>query len=208
MESQYASSDVLRKEILEQSQSEAEGIAEQAEKERSRLLTQAKKDAEAEKQNILKEAREQADAIRKKVLSTVHLDVKKQNLKLREKTVSRIVSEVRSRLDEFRKSPEYKDVLKVWSIEAVSAIQGEEIRLQAAEPEKAILKSLLGEITDRISKNNNRRVSLKIDETPLKEGGVIAMSSDGRMRFDNSFTALLRRKEDEMRLTIMKEVLS
>jgi vacuolar-type H+-ATPase subunit E/Vma4 len=207
MEKQQEPSDVLRKEILEQSKSEAEEILKQARKECERLLRQAKKEADEIQAKVLHDGQIQALGIEKKILSSVHLEIKKQHLKGREQTLNRVIQTVREKLEQFRQKPEYRHFLEESIIEAVLALSGDSILLRAGDIEKNLLKKgLLKETEQSIRNSAGRTVSLAVDPEPLREGGVLAVSADGRTRYDNSFEAQIKRQEDTIRLAILKDV--
>lgn len=209
MEIQKSSSEIMRKEILQQSRTEAEGILEQARKEEARLVEKGRQEAEAVRAKAMKAAEEQAEGIRRRVLSGVHLEVKKQQLINREKILSRVLDILRDKMQQFRQRSEYRDFLSACVTESVMAIEDEQIGLQVNKQEREILeKGLLQEIQQRIQQKTGRPVQLRLLEAALEDGGVIAFSKDERTRYDNSFSAQLKRKEDEIRLMVVKEVLS
>jgi len=209
MEIQKSSSEIMRKEILQQSRTEAEGILEQARKEEARLVEKGRQEAEAVRAKAMKAAEEQAEGIRRRVLSGVHLEVKKQQLINREKILSRVLDILRDKMQQFRQRSEYRDFLSACVTESVMAIEDEQIGLQVNKQEREILeKGLLQEIQQRIQQKTGRPVQLRLLEAALEDGGVIAFSKNERTRYDNSFSAQLKRKEDEIRLMVVKEVLS
>lgn len=206
METQH-SSELLIKEILEQSASEAKTILEQAQIEVDRQINKTKKEAEAEQEQIIKNAQLQAEAIRKKILSHVKLEVKKQQLENREKTIKRIFQDLTDRLNNYRQHPDYRSFLNDSIVEAVAALQGNHIHLQVGKGEKKLLDPKgLKTIEKQALERAKRKVTLKVVDDLIHEGGVLAVSSDGRMRFDNRFSAQLRRIEDKLRLMIVKEI--
>jgi vacuolar-type H+-ATPase subunit E/Vma4 len=207
MEKPQASSDVLRKEILEQSKSEAEEILAQARKECERLLKQAAKEAEEIRAKALHDGLTQAQGIERKILSNVHLEIKKQQLKGREETLRRMIQAVAEKLEQFRRKPEYRQFLGDSIVEAVQALNGDSIHLRVDDIEKEWLKKgLLKETEQMIRDRTGRTVNLMLESEPLGSGGVLAVSEDKRTRYDNSFIAQIRRQEDKIRLSIIKSV--
>jgi vacuolar-type H+-ATPase subunit E/Vma4 len=47
-------------------------------------------------------------------------------------------------------------------------------------------------------------VQFSLSGEALRDGGVVLVSEDGRTRFDNSFSARLRRAQDAMRFAAAK----
>ena len=97
MKGRDASSDVLRREIREQSEAEAASLVEGAEKEAQRIVSGAETEAGKVRAEILKKAEVQAEGIRRRVLSGVHLEIKRQTLRAREEMLAEILNSVKFR---------------------------------------------------------------------------------------------------------------
>jgi len=204
MEEQKTSSDVLRKEILEQSKAEAKSILDQAEQEKAKALSEAKASAEQVKTETLRKVQLQADAARKRVLSGVHLEVKKQTLQVREDAVRKISGMVREKLDAFRKAKEYGPFLRKLVMEGVLALDSGNLTVVPGDVERPLLTgNFLNGIADE-AKKLGKTVQLTLSKNTLPEGGVILESADGRTRFDNSFSARSQRYDDAMRMVAAK----
>ena len=135
------------------------------------------------------------------------LEVRKHQLDSREKTIKKIFQNLTDRLNAYRDHSEYLKFLKRSIIEAAVALPGDPIHLYVGKKEKKLLDSrTLRSIEKQILDKSKRRVNLKISGESIEEGGVLAQTADGRMRFDNRFSAQLHRVEDEMRLMIVREV--
>lgn len=207
MEMQQTSSEVLKKEILDQSKTESESILAEARKEETRLLNQARKEAAAIKEKILKSTQLQAKAIEKKILSSVQLEIKKQKLNSREQIFTRIMQSVKERLKEYRSNPKYPSFIEASLYEAVQVLQEDKLVVETGEIEKKILeKGLLKKIMQGIQKQNKHTVTISLSKNLLDEGGILVFTTDGRKRYDNSFSAQIRRHEDAMRLSILRNV--
>ncbi|MBN1781554.1 hypothetical protein JW948_10540 [bacterium] len=207
MENQQASSDVIREEIRQQSLNEAEGILESARKEETRILAEAEKESGMIRDKALKNAGNDADSLKRKILSSVHLEVKKEQMKHRENVLKRMMTEIHKKLDEFRNHRDYPAFLRDSLIEAVLALNSDSVKVVAGVPEKKLLdKNLLEETMQKLKSAHGLNVEMILASETLNEGGVLVISGDGRTRYDNSFSAQLSRNEDETRLTIYKEV--
>jgi vacuolar-type H+-ATPase subunit E/Vma4 len=133
MKKQSTPSKKLKKEIRQQSESEAAVIIGQAEKEAEHILDQARSEAEKIQSEMLKKAEKQAEFIRKRVLSGVHLEIKKQNLQAREAMLSQLFQLVQEKLERFRKSSKYASVLENMIIEGALALGSEKLELMVGE---------------------------------------------------------------------------
>ena len=206
MADQEVASEILCREIQAQAENEASGILEQAEKEAEKIRKQAAQDAEKDQEKALEDARDQAAAIRKKLLSSVHLEVKKQTLNNREAIFDRMFKEVRKKLKDFRSRPEYVEFLKSCVIEGVMAIETDTILIRCSQIEKERLSPDEIQSIQKMLSDKGRQCRLELADSGDDEGGVLVQSADGRMRFDNRFSARIRRMEHRLRLEVMKTV--
>lgn len=207
MEGTGKSSEVLCQEIEAQSEREAAEILEQAEKEGQTLLRQAEKEAEKIRSEVLARADQQAEQVRKRILSGVHLEIKKQQLRDRELLMDDVLVRVRKKLDAFRSEPAYKPVLTAWIHEGLEAMDSEDVILQCGSAEAGLLdKKTLDTILTRIKKETGRVLSVQVEKTGEPEGGVLILSADRRVRYDNRFSARIRRLEQQIRLDVMQRV--
>ena len=205
---QQASSDILQKEIQAQSEKEAGAILEQAQREAQQILNNARKEADGIKADMIKKAETQAESIRRKILSGVRLDVKKQNLRTREELLSKIFEQVKEKIEAFRQTEAYKDYLKELVIEGATAIDAERMRVLSGTTEKKLLsEATVKQIIGEIQKRTGRKTKLSIADQALPEGGVVMVSDDERMLFDNRFSARMQRMQSQMRLEAMKRVM-
>lgn len=200
-----ASSDALLQVIEEQSQKEAESILEQAEKDAKTVLEKADGEAESIRSEILRKSRMQVEGIRKRILSGVHLEIKKQQLQNRELIITGLLKKVEEKFQSLRATDSYGDILRFWIGEGIHALQEADLCLVPGELERKWLTSeFLAQIVDK--SGLDRSVSLKLSRKTLIEGGIIIESEDGRMRFDNRFQARMRRMQETMRQFINKQL--
>jgi len=206
MAQENASADTLRQEILERSKADAKNLVDQADGEADRIRAEARAEAGKFQEELLKKAAVQAEAVRKRILSGVHLEVKKQHLQVMEVTLSKIFVAVRDRLEAFRKDKSYGAFVQNLALEGVEALDSSEIRVIPGELERPLLGRDRLAVIEKEAENRKRKVSLSLSDQTLSEGGVVMVSADGRTRFDNSFSARIRRYQGELRMTAMKEI--
>ena len=204
MEERNSSTQTLIREIREQSQAEAKAIVEKAEQEKAKVLAEARAEAEKLRAEAVRKAQAQAEAMQRRVLSGVHLEVKKQALQAREDAIGRIFGLLREKLEAHRKSREYGPFLKQLILEGVLALDAPSLDLTAGEAEKPLCtRTFLDGVVEEAAKRG-KTVKLNLSKDVLADGGVVLVSGDGRTRFDNSFNARLRRHEDVLRMTAAK----
>jgi len=208
-ENENTSSDVLQKEIQNQSQREAEMILSQADKEAKQILDAARSEAERIRGDIIGKAENQAATIRKKILSGVHLEVKRQTLRVREELLAKIFNGVEERLHAFRKTEGYTDYLQKLVIEGILALDTDTIQILSGDVEKKLLshEGVITKIENNVRERIGRKIKLNLSKRVLPEGGVVLVSSDERMLFDNRFPARMKRMKNEMRLEAVKRVM-
>jgi vacuolar-type H+-ATPase subunit E/Vma4 len=206
MEQENASADALRREIMERSESDAKAVLDEAQADAARVRAVAKTEAEKFQAEVMKKAAAQAEAVRKRILSGVHLEVKKQHLQVMEETLSKIFKSVKDRLEAFRKDKAYGAFLDRLTLEGIEALDSAEIRVIPGELERPLLgRDGLARI-EKEAENRKRKVRLSLSDQTLAEGGVVMVSENGRTRFDNSFSARIRRYQGDLRMTAMKQL--
>lgn len=206
MSSQGKNYELLISEIKKQSRKEIEEINKQAEKERDDIIRKARKEAEKIKSELMGQAEQKCEDIKKKILSGVHLEIKKKNLENQDKLIYWFNTEIRKKLDEFRNTDQYKEILKEWIIEGVTVINYENFIITVGEVEKKFInKKYLQRVVDDIKDQQSKDLNCRISDEVLDEGGVIISDLEEKIRFDNSFSARMQRKQDEIHLAIVEK---
>ncbi len=208
MEDHYKSSEILRREILNQSEKEIRMILDEAEKEAQEILNNAQNEEEKVSADHLHKVKTQADGIRKKILSGVHLEIKRQALRSQEKWITNLFQSVEEKLNQLRSDKTYIPYLKHFIIEGILALDSNEISILSGEIEKKYLnEKLLTQVEKEIEENYNKKVKLAVLKQSLPEGGVVLITSDAKMQFDNRFSTRIKRYRNAMRLEAVKEML-
>ena len=178
-EDQKSTSDVIREEIRNQSQNEADAILAQGEKEALQILDSARAEAEKIHDDLIQKAEIQAEGIRKKILSGVHLEVKRQTLRARESLLSTIFDKIKEKLFAFRQTEAYANYLKRLVAEGMTALDAETIQVLGGDVERALLqRDFIKEIEKDVLARTGREIKLKVSERILPESGVVLVSSD------------------------------
>ena len=207
MENSQASSKILQKEILEQSEKEASAILEQAEKEKNRILQEAREEADKITARTMKKAESEADTVRRRILSGVHLEIKQKSLQQREVLISRIMERVENKLDDLRKSKKYLPFLENMILEGLIALDVQKVEIQAGDVEKKILKQqVITSIQKKYKKQCGKDVTLTVRNEILSEAGLIIEDDKRRVKFDNRFTARIQRMQNDLRFIILKKL--
>jgi len=75
----------------------------------------------------------------------------------------------------------------------------------AAQDEHIFDKDFVKNLTGRCSAAMNKTCVLTLNKSDFKDLGVIINSADGRMMFDNRFSARLERIYDDIYMELLKE---
>jgi len=206
MSNQEKNYKLLLSEIKEQSRKEIENINKQAEEEKKDIINKARRQGEEIKSEMLQEAEQKCKELKKKILSSVHLEIKKINLDNQEKLISRFNTEVWKKLNKFRESDDYKQFLKDWIVEGALILDKKDLVLTVGETEKKIInKNFFRDVIDTIKGQTEKEITCKISDKTLNEGGVVVRDAEDKVSFNNSFSARIQRKQDEMRLLIVEK---
>ncbi len=203
MKLNQAPAEILLHEIQVQSQTEAEAVLQQARKEADQLLKTAQKNADKSCEDIIHKAEAQAGNIKKRILSSVHLEIKKQYLKAREIMVQKVIDAIWQKIYAFCDSEAYCSVLKAMIIEGVTALDGYSMIIKPGRAErKLITNQMINGIESQV-----KGLQLKLSDTDISEPGIIIETTDGRTRFDNRFSARIKRFQNAIRLATLREIL-
>jgi vacuolar-type H+-ATPase subunit E/Vma4 len=192
-----------------------EGIAQDAEAEGRRLVQEAEK-AGAERreatgrqaEGILEEARrkaaEQAESLRRQAASTAKMQAKRIGLRVREQAARQVLERARARLEELAGTPEYRETLLGWIVEAAVGLGLPEATVNASARELPLLdERLLAEAQRRVRELTGRTVSLtKAEGEPLAGQGVVLVGRGGRLAYNNQVSTRLLRRQTEVRKMI------
>jgi vacuolar-type H+-ATPase subunit E/Vma4 len=194
---------VLSDEILRDARKKAEQTLAQAEREAEAILGAAAKDAEATVQKALDAARRRADAAAQATLATVVQETHRNLLEAQEGELAKLFDAARARLAD-REAYDYPAVLAGLAANAMASICADQVVIELAEADRAIAAdSWLGEVRRRVGRDVS--ISVSPQAAPI-DGGVIVRSADGRLLYDNSFAARLRRLAPVLRRELAAKV--
>jgi len=208
MEDNSRSVQQLCRQILADAEAEAAKALERARRVAEDRLKTARSEAERYRTSQLKDAREKAETMRRKILSSVNLESKKILLKQKGDLIDDAIKLVQEKFRAFVGSKESENYLKNLIIDAVHALQGDHfiIELGEANPPAAI-EAMLPELEARLSQEYDRTIRLKLSDRTFKnDAGVKVYTENGRMLFDNSLEAIFKRRRDDLRLFLHKEL--
>jgi vacuolar-type H+-ATPase subunit E/Vma4 len=190
--------------IAQDAESEARHIVEEA----RQAAAERKAAAESQIAGILEEARRkaagQAENLRRQMVSSAKMEAKRIGLKERERAIQIVLEQARERLARLLESPEYREVLVGWIVEAAIGLGLPEAKVNASVRELELIdEALLGEAETRVLELTGRKVHLiRADGQPLLAQGVVLIGRDGRLQFNNQVTTRLLRLQTKIRKII------
>jgi len=198
-----ASEKVLSDEILKDAATKAERIRKRAERDAKKLLGDAAKEAEAAGETILGVARRRGERAAQCVLATVDQEARGDLLAAQERELDKLFEAAGRRLAD-RSACDYPAVVAGLAAQAIQAMGADRVALELAEADRPMAtEAWLAEVRRRVG----RDVAVTVSQEPAAiDGGVVVRSADGRLLYDNSFAARLRRLRPELRRELATKV--
>lgn len=196
--------------ILKDAREEAETIVKDAQKSAETIIEKqrqsARHSAEKEAHSLLKRAENDADIIRGKVATDIKRRAGWIVLSEKNRLITNVLNEVKKRLVNLKKSEEYVPVLEKLIVDAGAVLGGGMLEVVLNENDSTLVK--LNKLEKKISDRSSVDTQLKFSEQKIKAVGVIVKTIDDRIFVDNTFEAILSRRERELRLKITRILFS
>jgi len=198
-----ASERVLSDEILKDAATKADRIRKRGQRDARKLLDDAAREAAAAAESVLEVARRRAARAAQSILATVDQEVRLEQLAAQEAELDRLFESARRRLAD-RKSYDYPAVVAALATQAIVAMGADRVTLGLAEADRAMATDAwLADVCRRVG----RDVAITVSQEPAAiDGGVVVRSADGRLLYDNSFAARLRRLRPGLRRELAAKV--
>jgi len=191
-----ASEKPLSDEILRDAQTKADRIRKRAQRDAAKLSDDAAREAAAAAGKVVDIARRRADRVAQSLLATIEQEMRLDLLVAREAELDRLFDAARDRLAA-RAAYDYPTVVAGLAAEAIAAMGADGAVLELAERDQGLATSAwLADVRRRVG----RDVAIVVSGTSAPiTGGAIVRSADGRLLYDNSLEARLRRLRPELR---------
>ena len=197
--------------ILNDAREEAKAIIKEAKRSTEMLLEKQRKlashSAEKEVYSLLKRAENEAAVIKGKVTTDIKRRAGWVVLSEKERLVTSVLNEVKNRLVNLQKSEEYPPVLEKLIVDAGIVLGGGTLEVILNENDSS-LPLKLNKLEKKIADGTGVKTRLKISKQQIKAVGVIVKTNDGKIFVDNTFEAILSRRERELRLKIAQILFS
>ncbi len=197
----------IRRQIQLDVAREAKEIIEQAKKEADEIIKKTNREIEKRKQEASIELDRQTAIIKQKILSGINLEKKKISLGEKNKLIEEIFSQIKLEAEVFRRSAEYSDFLKKTVAEAVKIIDSASLDvLYSPLDEKIVSAEFQKETVDFYRSKTGEDISLSFVKGDFKDIGFIIQSKDGKVIFENTFLARLRRAYDDIYMELLRKL--
>jgi V/A-type H+-transporting ATPase subunit E len=206
-----SSTDRIIDRILKDAEEKAKTIVKEAKRSAELMIENrrqaARQNAKKDVDSLLKRAENEADIIRGKVATDIKRKASWIVLAEKERLVTGVLNEVKKRLMNLQKSEEYLPFLEKLIVDAGTVIGGGTLEVVLNENDSP-LPLKLDTLGKKISDQSGVKTQLKFSKQKTKAAGVIVKTVDGRIFVDNTFEAILRRRERELRLKIARVLFS
>ncbi|UCD97035.1 MAG: hypothetical protein JSV35_03000 [Candidatus Bathyarchaeota archaeon] len=194
--------------ILEDAREEAKTIVTQAEKSAEVLLENRRQagqqKAEEDMYALLRRAESEVEIIRGRVATETRREAGWLVLSKKEQLVTKVLDEVKRRLEDLQKSKRYIPILEKTIIDAGTALEGGKLEVMLSEDDST-LPIRLDTLAKAITEETGVKTSLTLAKKRIKGlgGALVKMPSD-KIIVDNTFEAILKRREKELRFRISR----
>jgi vacuolar-type H+-ATPase subunit E/Vma4 len=178
--------------IGEESSEEAELLLGKAHKEKERILSEAFDEAQGKARAILLAAEKEAAQMRERIFSTVIMEKRRVSLEAKSLFIADVIAAVKREAESFRGSPDYVKFLREAILEGIKIVDDKKAQVFYSHFDEGAISQL-----------NDLPAEFK--KSDFGEIGVIVQSQDGRLLFDNRFSARLKRAYDETYMKLLKE---
>ncbi|MFN3491356.1 MAG: V-type ATP synthase subunit E [Anaerolineales bacterium] len=188
--------ELLAQAIMLEAKDEAEQLQLEAKEKADAIRKRAQAEAEAERKLILDRAKQEADRLKSQASATAQLKARSTQLEAREKLLDSVFEEVKKQLDSVKKRPDYADIVKMLTREALTQLKATEAEIRADESTQKVLK------LDELAKELNGKFTFG---SKLEEGtGVAVSASGGKLNYDNTLETRLSRLQSTLRSSVYK----
>jgi V/A-type H+-transporting ATPase subunit E len=186
--------------VSEAGHKKAEKILKHAKANADRIVAEARRVAEKEFQEQTLAQRSKAYGEAKRLVDAAELEARKRIITFREQVIREVFSALEQRLKSIRNNPEYADFLLSAIKEGIDALSGKEFVVELKKEDVEISKEKVEALGKKLFSKIDLRASTSM------ENGARIYTGDGRLLYDNSLSARLKRHEDEIRTEIWRKI--
>ena len=194
--------------ILQDAREEAKSIVNEAQRSAEMLLENRRQSgrqkAEEDVYSLLKRAESEAEIVGGRVATETKKKASWLVLSEKERLVTSVLNEVKRRLGDLQESKRYIPILEKMMIDAGIALGGGKLEAMLNEDDST-LPLKIDTLAKAIAEETRVKTHLKLSTQKIEAlGGVVIKTLDDRIVVDNTFEAILKRREKELRLKIAR----
>ena len=193
---------VLADEILNDARKHAKHVLAQAEAETEKVMADAQANSQAEAAKIIGDARSRAERRGGMILRSAEQEIARRKLHAREEVVRQVMTDAAVRVQALPGDLYRRSVVRL-SVDAVRQMPSESVVLKVSTSAgDGMDPAALASEIQRMLAVEGGIVLLRVEPAPDLPRGVLAESADGKLRWDNTFEARLKRLKAGLRRTI------
>ena len=192
--------------IIKDAQKEANHIMEKAKKSSNEIIEEQRSsallDAKKVVDSILMKSDDDSNIISEKISTDIRNQAGWIVLAEKERLITEVLNEVKNKLMGMRNSQEYPKVLEKLIIKGGIVLGGGALEVLINKNDSKLCN--YNKLSKEISKKTGVKTKLSLSTNFIKDIGVKIRTSDNKIYVDNTFEAIMRRKEKIFRLKIAK----
>ena len=197
--------------ILEDANKKANIVIRDAQESAKKILENRRQSARQSAKKVvysmLKRSENEAEVIRGKVATDIKRRAGWVVLFEKERLITSVLNDVKNRLVNLQKTEEFLLVLEKLIVDAGTILEGGTLEVMLNENDLSLPLNL-NKLEKKIADGTGVKTQLKISKQQIKAVGVIVKTNDGKIFVDNTFEAILSRRERELRLKIARILFS
>lgn len=200
-------------EIQREALRKQETIIERAEQEARQILQKAERQVEAYRLSTIAKTERQATINTRRILSQARVEIRRRELQVKAQKIQQVLDAALKRIQHKDQPNDHAILLEQLAAEALIGLGEENAVLLVAKEDRQIFNDVfLLKVVDLVATRLKFRpevtVKERCDAGTKGISGVIAQSPTGRVVFDNSLAARMRRKQESFRVIASGQLLN
>ena len=146
---------------------------------------------------VIEEAAREGAGEAARVVSMAEVEAKKIRLLAQDEVIRRAIDEFYRRLNWWRREGWYRELVRELVREGVEAV-GNRARVRPARPDAGLVAEVVRELNEEMG------LGLELGDPVESAGGVVVESLDGRIVYENTVEARLRKVRREVRMGLSR----
>ena len=196
--------------IVQMAEEESQKITSEAQKRAGEIQKEAELNATAEAQDIVEFGTQEAKREKQRIIADARLKAKRKKMSMQEQLMQESFEQATKYLQmlvEKGEDAEYKytAIIANFITEAAEIIGDQSLLLTFNDKDQKRFQPLLNQISEKVSQNLGKKVSLSIDEKSLPTlGGVNVRSMESAVGVDNTIESRMSRFNDQLKAEVTR----